>query len=266
MFVLRGAWQRFFTADGFFLGAGLAFFTLITIIPLVLLGIATLGFVLTSEEAANEVISQLTRNFPVYRREVRSALMRIVETRAATGVLGTVILVVFASPLFSASRLVLHRLLGIKAPASYVRNFLTDSGMVLLLGLLLFGATLATWFYQTLEFFVLEPSNLSTRWINAANLAFSVALSTVMLYLGYRFVPRRRPRSGSALTGAIVASLLWEVAKQLFAFYIRKVGVYDQIYGPLGVLVAFVMFVYYTAVVFVFGGAYVAALESRRRG
>ena len=264
MFALRGAWQRFFTADGFFLGAGLSFFALITMIPLVLLGVATLGFVLTSEEAANEVISQLTRNFPVYRGEVRAALMRIVETRALTGVLGTVILVVFASPLFSASRLVLHRLLGIKAPGSYVRNFLTDSGMVLLLALLLFGATIATWVYQTLEFFVLEPSNLPTRWINAANVAFSIVLSTVMLYLGYRFVPRRRPRTGSALVGAIVASLLWELAKQLFALYIRKVGVYDQIYGPLGVLVAFVMFVYYTAVVFVFGGAYVAALESRR--
>jgi uncharacterized BrkB/YihY/UPF0761 family membrane protein len=43
------------------------------------------------------------------------------------------------------------------------------------------------------------------------------------------------------------------------------VGVYDQIYGPLGALVAFVMFVYYTAVVFVFCGAFVAARDARQR-
>jgi uncharacterized BrkB/YihY/UPF0761 family membrane protein len=43
------------------------------------------------------------------------------------------------------------------------------------------------------------------------------------------------------------------------------VGLYDQIYGPLGVLVAFVMFVYYSAVVFVLGAAYVAVLDARRR-
>ena len=55
------------------------------------------------------------------------------------------------------------------------------------------------------------------------------------------------------------------MAKQLFRLYIRQVGVYDQIYGPLGVLVAFVMFVYYSAIVFVFGAAYVASLDSRRR-
>ena len=56
---------------------------------------------------------------------------------------------------------------------------------------------------------------------------------------------------GPALAGAVLASVLWEVAKQLFRLYIRNVGVYDQIYGPLGVLVAFVMFVYYSAIVFV---------------
>ena len=86
-----------------------------------------------------------------------------------------------------------------------------------------------------------------------------------MFYLGYRYVPRRHVRVGAALPGAIVASLLWELAKQLFSLYIRKIGIYDQIYGPLGVLVAFVMFVYYSAIVFVFGAAYVAALDAKGR-
>lgn len=265
MMALRGAVSRFFASDGFFLGAGLAFFSLITIIPLTLLGVSTLGFIVSSERAADEVVGQLTRNFPVYQREIRTALLRIAEKRALTGVLGTLILVVFASPLLSAARLVMHRLLGIRMPGSYLRNFLVDTATVFLLSGLLFCATLATWFYQWFEVFVLAPANLSSRWMHAGNIAFSMALSAVMLYLGYRFVPRRRVRRSAALAGAIVAAILWEVAKQLFTLYIRKVGVYDQIYGPLGVLIAFVMFVYYSSVVFVFGGAYVATLDARRR-
>src|SRR5207237_766343 len=177
MFAIRGAVSRFFAESGFFLAAGLAFFFLICCIPLTLLGVSTLGFVLSTERAADEVVGQLARNFPVYRREIAMVLMRIVATRALPGIAGPLVL-----------------------------------GFV------------------------------------------------------YRYVPRRQPARIAALPGAILTALLWEVAKQLFRLYIRRVGVYDQIYGPLGVLIAFVMFVYYTCLVFVFGAAYVAALDARRAG
>jgi membrane protein len=113
--------------------------------------------------------------------------------------------------------------------------------------------------------FAPEPLQMPRPLNQRLTIALSLALSAVMFYLGYRYVPYRRTRVGAALAGALMASVLWEAAKQLFRLYIRQVGVYDQIYGPFGVLVAFVMFVYYSAVVFVFGAAHVAALDSRRR-
>ena len=101
----RGAFARFFAESGFFLGAGLAFFFLVTVIPLLLLGAATLGFVLSSEAASREVVAQVTRNFPVYRREISAAILRIVETRAVSGIAGTFILIFFSTPLFGAQSL-----------------------------------------------------------------------------------------------------------------------------------------------------------------
>src|SRR5438093_1333935 len=153
MLAIRGAFSRFFAESGFFLAAGLAFFFLICCIPLTLLGVSSLGFVLSTERAADAVVGQLARNFPVYRREIAVVLLHIVETRALSGVTGMLVLLFFSTPLFGALRLVMHRMLGVRA---------------------------------------------------------------------------------------------------------------DQIYGPLGVLIAFVMFVYYTCIVFVFGAAYVASLEARR--
>jgi membrane protein len=261
---VRGAYARFFAADGFFVSAGLAFFFLVTMIPLVLLSVAIVGFVLTSEQAGREIVSQLTRYFPVYRNEISRALLRIVQTRTTSGVVGTVVLVVFSTPLFSASRLVLHRLMGVKVGRGFVRGLLVDLGSVVALGLLLFAITAITWAFYWFQVFVLAPANLPGNWLGATTLGFSLALSMLMFYLGYRFVPVRHLRPGPALAGAIVATLLWEVAKQLFRLYIREFGVYDQIYGPLGVLVAFVMFVYYSAVVFVVGGAYAASRDALR--
>jgi membrane protein len=68
--------------------------------------------------------------------------------------------------------------------------------------------------------------------------------------------------------GALLAAGLWEIAKQVFRWYIVSFGVYDQIYGPLGALVALGMFAYYSGIVFILGAEYTAALEARwrRRG
>ncbi|HEY3064654.1 MAG TPA: YihY/virulence factor BrkB family protein [Methylomirabilota bacterium] len=263
MLGLRAAVKRFLAESGFFLAAGLAFFFLVCVIPLILLGVSSVGFVLSTEAAASEVVGQLTRNFPVYRHELTAVLLRIVRTRATSGIVGTLILIFFSTPLFGASRLVLHRMLGVRGGGNYFRNLVVDSGMVLILTVLLFAASSATWLFQWLQEFILVE--MAPRSVYLTTLGFSLGLGTVMFYLAYRYVPRRRPRILPALAGAVLAAMLWEIAKQLFRLYIRKVGIYDQIYGPLGVLVAFVMFAYYSAIVFVFGAAYVSALDARRR-
>ena len=61
--------------------------------------------------------------------------------------------------------------------------------------------------------------------------------------------------------GAIVASALWELAKYFLRVYVLNLGLYDKIYGPLGILMAFIMFVYYSAIVFVLGAEVVAVLD-----
>jgi membrane protein len=64
------------------------------------------------------------------------------------------------------------------------------------------------------------------------------------------------------MAGALLASVLWEAAKQTFRWYILTLGVYDRIYGPLGALVALSMFVYYSGIVFVLGAELAAALRA----
>ena len=261
----RGAVSRFIAADGFFMSAGLAFFFLVCLIPLLLLGVSMVGFVLSGEEAARHVVGQLAQQFPVYQAQITRVLLRIVETRTASGLLGTGALVLFSTPLLSASRLILHRLLGVKSDGGFLRNLVRDSWMALLLSLLLFTVSTMTWLYHAFRALAVNSLPLAPRWFELAALPLSLTLSTVMFYCAYRYVPRRQVRVVPALAGAILASVLWEIAKQLFRLYIRQVGVYDQIYGPFAALVAFIMFVYYSAVVFVVGAAYVAALDARRR-
>jgi membrane protein len=261
----RGAFSGFFANQGFFLAAGLSFYFLICIIPLLFLAISVLGFVLSREAAAAAVVEQLTQNFPVYRKETARVLLRVAATRTVSGLLGTVILILFSTQLFSAIRLVLARLFGSRPATGFLRGMLVDMLLVFAIGPLFIASIVASDLFGWFKALLITSRQVPGAWVDYSSVVFGVLLSAAMFYLIYRFLPNRRVRWGSALAGALLTSGLWELAKQLFRFYIRRFDVYDQIYGPLGVLVAFVMFVYYTMIVFVLGAAYVAALETRRR-
>ncbi len=261
---LRRAFAAFFANNGFFLAAGLSFYFLICIIPLLFLLVSVVGFMLSREAAAAAVVAQLTQGFPVYRKEITRALVHIVAARAISGILGTVILILFSTQLFGAMRLVLAQVYSVKV-RGFVRGMLFDMLLVVALAPLFLLSFIASGLFTWFRDFVMVPSRLPGPWLAYSSIAFSVAISAAMFYLIYRYVAARRVRPAAALAGAVLSSVLWEVAKQLFRAYIRRFDVYGQIYGPLGVLVASMMFVYYTMVVFVLGAVYVAALDSRHR-
>jgi membrane protein len=96
-------------------------------------------------------------------------------------------------------------------------------------------------------------------------LFLAIVLNAVLFGTVYRFVPIQRIPWSCLLTGSVTAAVLWEIAKQLFRLYIERVGVYSAVYGSLGVTIALIMWVYYSAVVFVVGANVIRVLEERRQ-
>ncbi|HXF83517.1 MAG TPA: YihY/virulence factor BrkB family protein [bacterium] len=259
------ALQGFRAHRGFFLAAGLSFYLLICVIPMLFLVIALAGFVLTSEAATQAVLGQLGQIIPVYRRELRDLLGRIVETRRLSGVLGTVILILFSTQLFAALRLVMNDIFGIRRGRGFLRGMVWDLVMVLVMGVLFLASIAVTDLFFWARTFVLTQAQVPREWIRWMFTLLGVTFSVALFFIVFRYFPNRRVRWGAALLGALLASLLWEAAKQLFRWYILSFGVYDQVYGPLGIIVALTMFAYYTGVVVILGAEYAAALEARWR-
>jgi len=71
--------------------------------------------------------------------------------------------------------------------------------------------------------------------------------------LCYLILPDRRIGWRPALIGGVAAGMLWELAKQGFAFYVANFVDYNSIYGSLGGLVILVMWVYLSAVMLLLG-------------
>ncbi len=261
----RDVLRAFYRNDGFFLAAGLSFYVVICVVPFVLILIALGGFLLSNETVIEEVVTQLIEVLPVYQSDVEQILTRVANARRVSGLLGTVILFVFAAQLFAATRFVLNRIFGMKG-RTFLWGMLFDLLMIVPLILLFFvtmGATAAfTWMQALLALF--RHGWLFATLFAWAGLFVAILTDTALFVVLYRFVPPQRIPWSSILIGGVTTAVLWEIAKQLFRLYIERAGVYSAMYGSLGVTIALIMWVYYSAIVFVLGAALIRVLEERR--
>lgn len=264
----RAFWEALkgFTAHrGFFLAAGLSFFLVVSTIPLLLVLVSVAGFVLSSEAAQQAVLMQLSQLVPVYRGEITRIVTRIISTRNVSGVLGTAVLLLFSTQFFAAARLVLGDIFGDAKGRGLVRGLLYDVLLIVVVGVLFLANVAVTLIAVWFKSWFLDPADIDVHWAQLMFLGLGLLFDTALFFMAYRYFPARRVPVGPAIAGAVLASVLWEVAKYLFRWYILSVGVYDAIYGTLGVLMALIMFTYYTGIVFILGAEYAAAVERRGR-
>jgi membrane protein len=133
---------------------------------------------------------------------------------------------------------------------------------VLVLGPILIGVSVSITTYMT---------SLPARWAGMPAPAHSfllqvvpLAVSTAAFFLVYRLVPHRPVAWGDALAGGFVAALLFELAKQGFAFYVAHAPTYNVVYGTFAALPLFLLWIYLSWLIVLFGAELAAALGEWR--
>jgi membrane protein len=235
------------------------------VVPFVLLLVAGGAFLVSDERVMREVLDRLATLLPVYQTEMEAILRGVIDARGVTSVVGTLILLLFASQLFAATRLVLNRVFQHKG-RSLIHGMLFDLWMILVLGVLFLvtiGVT-ATFAWIRRIALLLGRGSLVGAILHWAGLSLVLVLDMALFAVLYRFVPNRRIRWSSVLAGSLATAVLWELAKQAFRWYIEQIGVYSAVYGSLGVTIALMMWVYYSAIAFVLGAAFIRGLEEHR--
>ena len=90
------------------------------------------------------------------------------------------------------------------------------------------------------------------------------ALTFVVFLLLYRFVPNTQVRWRDVWRGALAAAICFEATKFFFLWFVGNFGRYNLIYGPIGALIALLMWTYVSAVIFLFC-AKLTSVYARRR-
>ena len=249
------------------LAASLAFFSLLSLFPLVFLLLYGLSFVVSQDVIGAQVLLSFLKGFfPLLGEHVVKELHRV-------SALETVRWVVFLTFVWFGA-LVFYELdyaLNVVFESTWRRHPLISTGIAVaslavteLVLLLSFGATQIVNFLTGyaprlwgLDLLALAAHDLFLTY----TLPFSLAFLAVTAR--YRLVPRRRPQWREAMIGALTFSLLWIAAKLIFVTYSTYATVYAHLYGSFLEVILLLLWVYYSAALLLIGAEVAHRLQQQ---
>jgi membrane protein len=266
--ILWRAFIKFYDDNGFFLASGITFNALTYLIPFIMLLLGLLGAYLYNDQ---EVLVHIRRYFksvsPSLDPRIMESLFDIIQNRQIVGILGFAGLLWVSTLVFGSLRTALNIVFRVKKGRTMLRGTGVDLLMILLVGILLLLSMILTSVISFIQGYQsLLPVNIGPtfQWILKYPVPFF--LTFCMFFLIYRIIPNQEIHSKPALQGALIAGLLWELAKHLFGWYVAHVTRYRLLYGSLSTLVIFVFWAYYSAAILLIGGEFVCLLEQDRGG
>lgn len=242
------------------LSAALAFYTILSVTPLMIIFVAVTGFVFGEDVASGKLISQLRDVFGEAGAEVVKTIIEKTD-RPAEGLVATIVgvvtLLIGASGIFGELQGALNTVWNVKPKAGrgfvgILRDRFLSFGMVLVVGFLLLVSlvltALLTAFGEYLEGLVTGLPLL----MQIGNFVLSFFLIAALFAMIFKFLPDVKIGWRDVWFGALVTSFLFTLGKYLIGFYLGKAGVATP-FGAAGSLVAFVIWIYYSALILFFG-------------
>jgi membrane protein len=246
------------------MGAALAYYTMFSIAPLLLIVISIAGLVFGQDAARGEILVQLRGMMGDEGARAVEGLLESVNKPAQSvtaTIVGAIVLLFGATTVFGELQSALDRIW--RAPAretvsgvwDLLRSRLLSFGMILGIGFLLMVslvasaaiAALGKWWGPVFESWKVLAS--------AIDLVLSFGLMTVLFALIYKIMPRVHIRWHDVWIGAAATALLFDIGKFLIGLYIGRSSVAST-FGAAGSLVVMLMWVYYSAQIFLLGAEF----------
>jgi membrane protein len=267
--LLKTTWKVWREDEATVLAAALAYFTAVSIAPMLVLIVVIAGFFLGRETAQEQLLAQLGT---VVGSQGLQFLAMVLQGAAeptlasAAGVLSFLLLLWGSTNVFTQLQNSLNKIWKVKRESAGARaaigSRLLAFAMVLGVAFLLLVSLVLS---AVLTAFVRWGSNLlpGSEWIwQASNLVLTFLVSTLLFGAIFKVLPNARLAWRDVLLGAAVTALLFVVGNYLLSFYLANAG---SAYGAVGSLAVFLLWVFYSAQIFFFGAEF-ARVYSQRYG
>ena len=260
---LRDAGNDFMDDDALQHCAALAYYSIFSLAPLVLIAVSVAGLFFGEEAVRGQLEGQLTTMLGEPAAKSVQALLKA-SSQPSKGVWATIVgfvtLFIGASGVFGQLKSALNSAwnVRVKADAGWkhlVHDRLLSFGMVLTVGFLLLVSLLLT---TLLAAFSAGAKQLLPipDWVSSIlNFAVALLVSSGLFAAIFRMLPDVRVPWRAVRTGALLTALLFESGKFLLAFYLGRESTTSG-FGAAGSLVVLLLWIYYTSAILMFGAEF----------
>ena len=263
--VMRG----FMRNQGLLLSGAVAFYTLLSIMPLSIIALIVLTHFIEEQQLIYTLSTYLEMVIPGYATTLTEQARSFLEHRKVIGIIGFLGMLFFSSTAFSmlenAMSVIFFQRVRIQR-----RNFLVSAIIpyvyILVMGL---GVVLVSFIVATIK--TLESSHLA---FSGGNLDLGGATGVALYILGivgevlmltsiYLVMPPVRVRFRHALVGGLTAAVLWEITRRVLIWYYATVSTVNVIYGSITITVVALLTIEVVALILLFGAQIIAELEHK---
>jgi len=252
-----------FIADGALShGAAIAYYTIFSITPVLLIVIAIAGLVFGRDAAQGAIVDQLSG---LMGQQSAEALQSMLKSASSTSsgtlatIIGVVTLLITASGVFGEMQTSLNAIWKAEPRSStvsrLVRARIVSLGLVMALGFLLMVSLAVSAALTALGTYLHGIFPGIRLLLQIANFVISFALISVLFAAIYKFLPDTPIAWRDVAIGAVVTALLFTVGKTLIGLYIGSSKVASS-YGAAGALIVILLWIYYSAEIFLLGAEF----------
>jgi membrane protein len=268
--MLSHSFHQFHDNDLFTSAAAMSYFGLLTLFPALILLLALGRRLAAGSDVLNEMLRRVAQAYPGSGDFLDTTIRSLSDL--GPGVIISCVVVVFwaGSWVFAVIERALNRIWNTTSRAFLQGRALTLA-MVGVVGLLLMVSVLVTSLLVAVQQLAgrLSPRQLE-RWTWVATfggvfwqvifLVVSILVTVALFIIVYRFMPNARVSVRDTIPGAVIAGLLWEAAKYIFASSLHYFH-YDQLYGSVGAVVAVLTWGYVSSLILLYGAQLTAVFH-----
>jgi membrane protein len=239
--------------------ASISYYALLSLFPLLLGLIAILGLFLPSESVRTEMIRFITQYLPGSADFLEENISGIISLRGAFGIISVLGLFWSASGVFSVISQAINRAWDIEYRHPFYIQKPREIALALGTGFLVLLSIGVSTF---LSFLGRIDLPLSGALVNTAAVFAAFIVSLIAFTILYRSVPITWISWKYVMIGALLATLLFEIAKNIFVLYLNNYSNFDKVYGSIASVIALLVWVYISAFILILGAEF-SAMVSR---